>query len=163
QGNTTATARCYPSEGALAYTPLIAWLRTDAIHKRLTRLDPLWLTEVARLVPEVLTERPTLPRPDPLVEQWQRSHFFEALARAIAVMEITLGPLDAIDTTSLARAIVGHDLTPTMAATLYQETEGNPLFVVETARMGIPAQEASGQDATHTKSSPRMASATIRA
>ena len=52
------------------------------------------------------------------------------------VTEIELGPLGAADTTFLASQVVGHDLTSPDAAVLYQETEGNPLFVVETMRAG---------------------------
>ncbi|HAT46742.1 MAG TPA: 6-hydroxy-D-nicotine oxidase, partial [Ktedonobacter sp.] len=46
-------------------------------------LDPAWITEIARLVPEVLAKRPELPRPAPMTEGWQRQHFFEALAHAV--------------------------------------------------------------------------------
>src|SRR4029079_10820934 len=34
-------------------------------------------------LPELLTERPALPRPEPLTEYGQRQRFFEALARAV--------------------------------------------------------------------------------
>jgi hypothetical protein len=43
----------------------------------------MWLTEVARLLPEILIERPTLPRPGPLTEDWQRLRLFKALAHAL--------------------------------------------------------------------------------
>jgi hypothetical protein len=45
-----------------------AWLRTDAIHAALTTLADVWLTDVARLLPELLAERPDLPHPGPLAE-----------------------------------------------------------------------------------------------
>jgi len=83
QGMTTASARCYAALGHLAYAPVTAWLRTDALHTGLSALDPAWLTEIARLVPEVLATRPKLPRPAAMTEGWQRQHFFEALARAV--------------------------------------------------------------------------------
>ena len=53
------------------------------MRESLSRLDPLWRTEVARLVSELLLEQPDLPRPQPLAEYWQRQQFFEALARAV--------------------------------------------------------------------------------
>lgn len=34
-------------------------------------------------MPDLLTRRPDLPRPVPMMEGWQRQHFFEALARAL--------------------------------------------------------------------------------
>ena len=83
QGMTTASAHCYAAEGRLAYTPVTAWLRADAVQNSLASLDPTWLTEIARLAPEVLTKRPKLPHPMPMTEGWQRQHFFEALARSV--------------------------------------------------------------------------------
>jgi DNA-binding SARP family transcriptional activator len=83
QGMTTASARCYAAQGGLAYAPVTAWLHADVIQTRLSGLDKVWLTEVARLLPDLLTRRPGLPRPNPMTEGWQRQHFFEALARAL--------------------------------------------------------------------------------
>ncbi len=199
QGIHTATARCYAAEGDLAYAPVAAWLRTNTLRKALPQLPDTWLTEEARLVPDLLVERPDLPRPGPLTESWQRQRLFEALARAILaaqqplllflddlqwcdretlewihyllrfdrhaqllllgtvrpeetmtghpvetlltslrrdeqVTEIMLSALDAVETASLAGHVAGRDLDPALVTSLYQETEGNPLFVVEIVR-----------------------------
>ncbi|HJT58569.1 MAG TPA: BTAD domain-containing putative transcriptional regulator [Ktedonobacteraceae bacterium] len=83
QGITTASGRCYAAAGQLAYAPVTSWLRTDAIQSSLSTLDTAWLTEIARLVPEVLAKHPKLARPATMTEGWQRQHFFEALARAL--------------------------------------------------------------------------------
>ena len=83
QGAATATAHCYAAEGALAYAPVRAWLRAEPFAGALLALDPIWLTEVARLVPEVLAARLDLPAPGPLTEGWQRQRFHEGLARAL--------------------------------------------------------------------------------
>jgi predicted ATPase len=83
QGITIASARCYSTLEDLAYAPVTIWLRSEALHSVLSDLDSTWLTEIARLVPEVLATRPNLPRPTAMTEGWQRQHFFEALARAI--------------------------------------------------------------------------------
>jgi transcriptional regulator with XRE-family HTH domain/tetratricopeptide (TPR) repeat protein len=198
----TATARCYAAEGALAYAPVTAWLRSDALRPALSRLDTVWLTEVARLLPELLVERPDLPRPTPLTEPWQHQHLRDALARAILgsrrplllfiddlqwcdletlewlhyllrfnhqaplllagtirseelaaehplttwlaavrrathATEIELSPFDQAETVELVAQITGAAPDPAMAIQVYAETEGNPLFVVETARAGI--------------------------
>lgn len=220
QGMATASARCYAATGRLAYAPLTSWLRTDALQKNLSALEPGWLTEVARLVPEVLARLPQLPRPAPMNEGWQRQHFYEALARAVLptrtgnsshsqplllllddlqwcddetlewlqylfhfaqgkcllligtvrseeilpghplinflgalqrngmVTEIALGPLNTTETTSLAEHIVGHQLDPALLDTLYHETEGNPLFIVEMARAGTLGQHGGIQPDT---------------
>ncbi|MFL5586295.1 MAG: ATP-binding protein [Ktedonobacteraceae bacterium] len=61
-------------------------------------------------------------------------------AKRLLVTEIALGPLSTSETTSLAEHIMGPQLDPAMINTLYQETEGNPLFVVEMVRAGtLPA------------------------
>jgi len=204
QGIVTADARCYAAEGGLAYAPVTAWLRTGAIHAALTTLDDVWLTDVARLLPELLAERPDLLHPGPLTDAWQRQRLFESLARATLgnqhprllllddlqwcdretlawlhyllrfdpqarlllvgtvrpeelapdhplttllhavrrsgqVREIALGPLNAAGTAALAAHVAGRDLDPALLAHLHHETEGNPLFVVETVRAGALA------------------------
>jgi DNA-binding SARP family transcriptional activator len=52
------------------------------------------------------------------------------------VSEIALGRLAPADTGALAAQLVGHALDPSLAAGLHAETEGNPLFIVETLRAG---------------------------
>jgi DNA-binding SARP family transcriptional activator/predicted ATPase len=209
QGAATAIARCYATEGDLAYAPIAEWLRTDALRRRLARLEPIWLTEIVRLVPDVLAERPDVPRPGPLTEPWQRRHLFEALTRAILagdrplllliddlqwcdrdtlewlhfllryearvrllvvgtvraeeagtgmanllddmrrrdqLTEIALGPLSQSDAATLAEHMAGRQITPDAAAGLYAETEGNPLFVVESVRAGLVREVGASSD-----------------
>lgn len=210
QGVPTANARCYASGGKLAYAPVTAWLRAGALRERLTALEPLWLTELARLLPELLVEQPDLPQPEPLIESWQQQRLFEALVqpflarrplllliddlhwgdretlawlayllrarapggllvlatlrtealsgdprlstllrdlrRGRQLTEVELGPLDQEDVGALASSLAGHALDGTLAAALYDETEGNPLFVVESVRAGLP-READGSPA----------------
>jgi DNA-binding SARP family transcriptional activator len=199
QGIATASARCYAAEGGLAYAPVVAWLRA----RPLPPLEPVWCSEIARLLPELLVEQPDLSPPGPLTEAWQRQRFFEALARAILggsqpllllidalqwcdrgtlgwlryllrfdpqarllvvgtcrpeemgddhplasllralrhneqLTEIELGPLDEAETVSLAANVASRELDPDLAACLYRETEGIPLFVVEIVRSGLP-------------------------
>ena len=77
EGALTAEARAYPAEGAVAYGPVVAWLRSEALAPRLRRLDRAHVGELARLLPE-------LGRPEPLPEAEQRRRLFAALARALA-------------------------------------------------------------------------------
>jgi DNA-binding SARP family transcriptional activator len=79
QGIPALTARCYATQGELAYAPIVAWLRS----RSLPRLADPWLRELARLLPEILAEHPHLPPPEPLIKPWQRLRLFEALARAL--------------------------------------------------------------------------------
>lgn len=50
--------------------------------------------------------------------------------------EVVLGRLQQADTEKLARSVAGRDLDETTLHALCEETEGNPLFVVETVRAG---------------------------
>src|SRR3954451_19326098 len=67
----------------MAYGALVAWLRSPPVAARLPRLDPVHLTELARLAPELLSEAPGLAPPGPLPEEEQRQRLFEAAARAL--------------------------------------------------------------------------------
>jgi DNA-binding SARP family transcriptional activator len=79
QGIAVAVARCYAAEGGLAFAPVVSWLRTLPLPP----LQPLWRSEIARLLPELLAEQPDLPEPGPLTEAWQRQRLLEALVRAL--------------------------------------------------------------------------------
>jgi DNA-binding SARP family transcriptional activator/predicted ATPase len=83
QGITTARSRSYATAGRLAYAPITELLRTDALRRRLTKLDDVWLTELSRLLPELLVERRDLSKPEPITENWQRKRLFDSLAKAI--------------------------------------------------------------------------------
>jgi DNA-binding SARP family transcriptional activator len=83
QGIATSRTRCYATEGQLALAPVAEWLSADTFRKPLLGLDPVWLTDVARLLPGILVERPELPRPAPFSESGQRLHLFKALAQVV--------------------------------------------------------------------------------
>ena len=83
QGVTVAASRSYATEGQLSLAPVSEWLRTEPVRRALLRLDPTWLTEVSRLLPELRAERPELPPPEPMTEYGQRQRFFAALARSV--------------------------------------------------------------------------------
>ena len=202
QGINTAKTRTYASEGQLAYGPLADLLRCNPFRLALKRLDKVWIGEIARLLPELAAEYPSLPDPEPLKETWQRQRFFQGLARAVnevrqplllviddlqwcdtetlewlhyilragsearililgtiradeiaanqalqalmvdlrqagQMVEIALTPLDAADTAHLAGHALGQDLDMDTARHLFLETEGNPLFVLESLRSGF--------------------------
>ena len=84
QGATVLTARSWAVEGSLAYAPVTAWLRSESLRPLLDGLDDVWLSEISRLLPELLADHPGLPGPAPMLESWQRQRLFQALARAVA-------------------------------------------------------------------------------
>lgn len=223
QDSSAASARCYEAEGRLSFAPVVEWLRSPALRPHLATLDHVWLTEIARLLPEMLVEYPDLPAPESIGEYGQRQRFFEAMARAVLVIPlplllwiddlqwcdsetlewlhyllrsrpdaallilgtarsgeltrqhplatiaqqlriedrltlIELGPLDAAETARLAGVIRGAELDAPAALSLFRETEGNPLFVVETVQAGLigaaTAEAASGPDAPNRGDAP---------
>jgi DNA-binding SARP family transcriptional activator/predicted ATPase len=199
QGISTAMTRAYEAEGRLSYAPVINWLRNPLISQALIRLDPAWLSEISRLLPELLTTISGLPHAQPLTEYWQRQRFFEALARGVLavhsplllqmddlqwcdtdtlewlhfllrydpstpllvlgtarieemqsnpalsallhspsvasqVVALPIGPLNADETSKLVASLTGRKPETQEVMHLYQETEGNPFFVVEMIR-----------------------------
>jgi DNA-binding SARP family transcriptional activator len=193
QGLHTAVSHCYASEGTLPYAPVVEWLRAST----LPTLDKVWITELSRLLPELIKGN-TIP-PLPMTEAWQRMRLFEALARGIlgsqkksllliedlqwcdqdtlewlhyllrfdahapillvgtvrieeahdnaaytrllsamrqegTHLELELGALDESETIRLAAHAAGKPFESTIGSLIYQETEGNPLFIVETVR-----------------------------
>jgi DNA-binding SARP family transcriptional activator len=82
-GATIAIARSYAVEGRLSFAPVIGWLRSDALRPHIRRLETVWLTELARILPELLAELPDAPHYQPLDEFGQRQRFFQALALAV--------------------------------------------------------------------------------
>jgi DNA-binding SARP family transcriptional activator len=201
QGVAVGRARCYAAEGRLSLAPVSDLLRSEPIRPHLSRLDPVWLGEIARILPELLAGQRDVPQLEPILEYGQRQRFFEALARAILaappplmiliddlqwcdqetlewlhfllrfdagarllvvgtiraedlaaqplrtfllhvgktveILEIALQSLDAAETAKLAAQLAGRELDTGAALHLYRETEGNPLFVVETVRAGL--------------------------
>jgi DNA-binding SARP family transcriptional activator len=87
QGIATAASRCYAAAGGLAYAPIVELLRSPTIGAQLRRLGDHWLTELARLLPELLDERPELAPPPPLTDDWQRARLLDALSHAFLVEE----------------------------------------------------------------------------
>ncbi len=215
RGATTAVARSYSTEGALAYGPVVTWLRAEPFGARLDRLDRPRLAELARLLPQLLTDIPGLAQPEALPESERRQRLFEAITRAILApggplllvaddlhwcdretlqllhyllrvepdarlliaatvrreeldrahplhdliaglqvldrcTEIALERLSRPETAALAEGLAGRPVAEEDVARLYEQTEGNPLFVVEALRAGWQGGLA-GKDALSPK------------
>jgi len=68
------------------------------------------------------------------------------LRRSGQLDELALAPLDHSGTAALAAALRSAPLTAEQAARLHNETEGNPLFVVEAVRAGLWMDEVAGDE-----------------
>lgn len=95
QAVTTAFAHSYASGGNLALAPVQEWLRDPSMRRALQGLEPIWLSEISRLLPELLVEQPDLTPPVLPNEAWQRGRLFDALTHAFthAASADTHGPL----------------------------------------------------------------------
>lgn len=201
RGALTAEARSHRAEGALAYGPVVTWLRSTTLKPALERLDQARLTELARLLPELRSQFSMLGNPEPLHESEQRQRLFDAVATVIHAAggplllvaddlqwsdpetlqllhyllriapdarllvaatarreeldqlhalndlvaglraldqftEIELDRLSRAETTLLAERLTNRPVGELNAQRLWDETEGNPLFVVEALRAG---------------------------
>ncbi len=87
RGATVIAARCYEGETELAYGPVVAGLRSAIAHKNDTRwlegIPATWLSEAARLLPELVSMRPGLPPAPPLDSPGVQSQFFEGLRQVL--------------------------------------------------------------------------------
>jgi len=89
--------------------------------------------EAARRLLIIGTYRPeTVGRDHPLMS------LIHQLRHDEQVTEIELSPLTKRDSAVLAQSLADRDLAPSLIECLYSETEGNPLFIVETVRAGLP-------------------------
>ncbi|HEY0757060.1 MAG TPA: AAA family ATPase [Ktedonobacteraceae bacterium] len=90
RGSSAVAVRCYEGEVDLAYGPIAAGLRMAISQQRETdwhkQLAPHWLSEAARLLPELLSLRPDLPAPLPLDSPGAQSRFFEGLRQVWLVL-----------------------------------------------------------------------------
>jgi DNA-binding SARP family transcriptional activator/predicted ATPase len=96
QGIPSAIARCYETGADLAFAPLVSWLRVEKLKSSWSSLQPVWLRELSSLLPEAMSEAPTLPLRSDYNERWGRQRLFDALVRAILACRQAVLVLDDI-------------------------------------------------------------------
>lgn len=82
RGANTAEARAYAAEGALAYSPIVAWLRADAFRTRLAQADA-WRPTLGKLLPEVVESSKARVRMDAVSKAEERQKLFDAVAAIV--------------------------------------------------------------------------------
>jgi DNA-binding SARP family transcriptional activator/tetratricopeptide (TPR) repeat protein len=95
-GAVVVATQCFDTSGRLSLAPVADWLRDPRIRSATEHLEPVWRTEVDRLVPASHRESRQDSAPHrTMVDAWQRQRFFEGLARSLlAVSRPTLLVLD---------------------------------------------------------------------
>ena len=194
---TVLVGACHASERGLPYHPFVDLLSAAvAAFGTDVPVSDVWLAEVARLVPDLVEQRPDLPTPARLDPQQEARRLFEGAARFLGALptprlviiedlhwadegslrlldylahhealqstlvvttarsedvdehllgtlrglerqrlleRVELGPLAVEATVQLVRDVVQEDVRQ-LGQQLHAETEGNPLFAVETIR-----------------------------
>ncbi len=82
EGHATARTRAYEAGGRLPWGPVIDWLRSEALRPTVERLDPVWLVELSRLLPELRTGRRDLPEVSGARDD-RRHQLFDAIAQVV--------------------------------------------------------------------------------
>lgn len=89
EGAALICARCYEGESGLAYGPIVEALQplvAGLAPERLASLSPTWLTETARLLPELGRLSLDLPPAAPLDSPGAQSRFFEGVSQFIVAL-----------------------------------------------------------------------------
>ena len=81
-------------------------------------------------------------RPEEVLSDQPLAVLLTALRHDRRLTEINVEPFDPIETGQLAAYVTGHDLRSDDVDCLQRETEGNPLFIVETLRAGSDCADA---------------------
>jgi DNA-binding SARP family transcriptional activator len=144
-----------PSEASQSGDPVQRHRLFDAVRRaivtgdrpRLLIIDDLqWCdAETIELIGFIVSSEQTAPilivgtvRSEELPEKHPLIGLVDALGRDQAVTEVPLHRFDQAATAALAARLRPEDkLDPELAARLWRETEGNPLFVIEVLRAGI--------------------------
>jgi DNA-binding SARP family transcriptional activator len=83
RGAVVAVSRCFGMFGGATLAPVADWLRHPAAQAAIATLDPVWRTEVERLLPPTAARAEVAAGSRAMVDAWQRHRFLEGLARAL--------------------------------------------------------------------------------
>jgi DNA-binding SARP family transcriptional activator len=83
-GATLLRGRGYDATAALPFAPMVEALRTALDAPGVAGTDPEWLTEAARLLPEIRQRFPGLAEPDPSPEAAEAWRLYEGVAQILA-------------------------------------------------------------------------------
>lgn len=132
-----------PATRRRLFDAIVGALTTGDRPLLLTIDDLQWCdTDTLELVGFLISTRPGAPvlvaatlRSEELADGCALVRLVRSLARDEAVHELALSPLDLTATVQLARLLTGEEMSPEQADQLWRDTAGNPLFVIEVARV----------------------------
>jgi tetratricopeptide (TPR) repeat protein len=79
-------SRCYEAEQSLPYGPVAEALRQGIPAYDLSEIDPFWLAELARIIPEVRERHRKLPEPAQLDAEGGRRRLYEGIAQVLSIV-----------------------------------------------------------------------------
>jgi DNA-binding SARP family transcriptional activator len=135
-GHAVAYGRAYEAAGRPPWGPVIDWLRSEPVRAGLDTLGGMWLTELARLLPELRIAHPQLPDAPPASDVGRRHHLLDAVGRGLLA-------------TGRSLLLVVDDLqwcdsdTLELCSYLVQSSPSAPVLVAGTAR----DEDVAGSDA----------------
>ncbi|MEZ4864261.1 MAG: AAA family ATPase [Caldilineaceae bacterium] len=115
-----------------------------------------WLHYLLRYAPRTPLLVVGTVRPEEVESDHPLTSLLLELRGAAQVTELALGPLTLDETATLATQVTSQPLPPDAIQRLYRETEGNPLFVVETARTELSRAVGEVMDRGGLSSSPPL-------
>lgn len=83
QGATVLRGHCYEFGGSVPYQPIAEALRSY-LREEQPALSPIWLAELARLLPDLREAYPELPEPGRTTGETARQRLFEAVTRLLS-------------------------------------------------------------------------------
>src|SRR5919108_4643885 len=83
-GATLLRGRGYDATAALPFAPMVEALRAALDAPGVAGTDPEWLTEAARLLPEIRQRFPGLAEPEPTPEPTEAWRLYEGIAQVLA-------------------------------------------------------------------------------
>jgi DNA-binding SARP family transcriptional activator len=127
EGHAVARTRAYEAAGTLPWGPVADWLRSDAVRPGVDGLDPVWLAELVRLLPELRIRHPRLADTPVTIDATRRHVLLHAVRRGLLAAERPL--LLVVDDLQWCDAD-----TLDLCAFLLQRSPEAPLLVAGTAR-----------------------------
>ncbi|MGD8279347.1 MAG: AAA family ATPase, partial [Gemmatimonadota bacterium] len=103
-----------------------------------------WIHYLVRTEPDAPVLFVGTLRPGELSREHALPEMLLELRRRDQLTEIALGPLDRDAAGALASRVAGRDLSATETARLHRDTDGNPLFVIESVRAGLDEPSTAG-------------------